>query len=51
MEDEMFERLPVPRGSYKFVIMVSKNGIWAAEILLYLDLDLKQTLRSGADGD
>lgn len=51
MTDAMFERIPFPRGSYRFILLVSKNGIWAAEVYLHLDLDVKQTLRSGADGD
>lgn len=51
MTDAMFERVPVPRGSYRFILLVSKNGVWVAEVNLYLDLDVKQTLRSGADGD
>lgn len=51
MTDEMFDRVPVPRGSYKIIAKVSKNGNWAAEFNFYLDIDVKQTLRSTADGE
>lgn len=51
MTDEMFVRVPFPRGSYMFNLKVSKNAIWALDLYIYLDIDVKQTLRSVADGE
>lgn len=51
MTDEMFARVPFPRGSYMFNAKISKNDIWAVDFNFYLDIDVKQTLRSNADGE
>lgn len=46
--DEMYERVPLP---VMFNVKFSKNGMWAAGLNFYLDIDVKQTIRSDADGD
>ncbi|KAH8416142.1 hypothetical protein KR222_009316 [Zaprionus bogoriensis] len=51
MTDDMFDRVPVPKGSYMFHLMLAANSVWAAEFRFYLDIDVKQTLRSTADMD
>lgn len=51
MTDEMYERVPLPRGSYMFNLQFTKNGVRAAGLSFYMDVDVKQTLRSSADGD
>lgn len=51
MTDEMFARVPFPRGSYMFNVKISKNDIWGVDFNFYLDIDVKQTLRSNADGE
>lgn len=51
MTDEMFARVPFPRGSYMLNLKVFKNGMSALDFHFYLDIDVEQTLRSNADGE
>ncbi|ALC42382.1 CG33679, partial [Drosophila busckii] len=41
LADDMFDKVPVPKGSYMFNLRISANSIWAAQINAYLDIDVR----------
>ncbi|BFG03463.1 uncharacterized protein DMAD_02712 [Drosophila madeirensis] len=49
LDNKMFNRVPIPKGSYMFMIQISCEGVWRGTIYdyLYVNVDDAPSIKSG----